>query len=264
MSHSEQVTCELCGKAIGPSGNYELLDGYLCQDCADQLSPWFNEFDMAEVDDLQEQIRLREENQNRIPDFCPSRKFGDEIMVVVDDEAGEFVVTDNQDLWEDNSDIISIDECINCSVDVQKDCVPIGHKRYRYTYNFQVTIDLDHAYLSEITFPLNAHPLEYESEERSFLGMGGFDPSEEEDYAYYVRMGETLENVLMDMEDEDEITDEYDVEEGEFITEGGYESEEDSGNPENTQPGDTVICPWCGCRTRVTGDFHCENCGGNL
>ena len=259
MSHGEQVTCERCGKTISPSGSYELLDGYLCQDCADLLSPWFNEFDMAEVDELENQIRLLEENQDRIPDFHPSRKFGDDILVVVDDKAKTFVVSDQKDLWADNAEIISIDDCCSCSVDVQKDCAEIGHKRYRYTYNFQVTIDLDHEYLSEITFPLNAQPLQYESSEKSFLGMGGFDPSEQEDYAHYAHMGEILENVLMDLEDEDEFTHEFDVQPGEFST-------DPSGCEEVTDhlPGDMVVCPWCGCRTRVTEDFHCENCGGNL
>lgn len=258
MSHSQQVTCELCGKTIGPSGNYELLDGYLCQECADQLSPWFNEFDMAEPEELEEQIRLREENQEKIPDFHPTRKFGDQIKVVVDDQAKTFVVTDSTDLWEDNPDIISFDECINCSVDVQKDCAEIGRKRYRYTYDFQVTLDLDHAYLSEITFPLNAETLAYESSEKSFLGMGGFDPGDQEDYLHYARMGETLENVLMDLEDDQDSTDEYDVQAGEFLVDGAGLEEVD------TLPGETVVCPWCGCRTRVTEDFHCENCGGNL
>lgn len=267
MRKNDRNRCDICGEEIRGIGSTELLDGHICKDCASLLSPWFTEdLDCTELEEIQTQLDGREANQKAIAQFRPTRKFGGDMKVIVDDNAKTFVVTDSRDLWEDNPDIIRIEDVSYCLVTPEEERREIGPKRYRYRYRFLVEIGVDEPdYIDEISFYLNEKPLEYESSEKSFMGFGGFDPEGQPDYDELTALGEKLENVLGD---DDDGTDDglYAVGRGEFNTQPGDTGEAESYLDENGSfvPGKVVVCPWCGSKTIVTDKFCCEHCGGNL
>lgn len=260
----DETCCDICGASIRVIGDTELLDGNLCQDCAKKLSPWFtDDLDCTDLEDIQAQLQGREQNLEDVQEFQPAWKFGFDTKILVDPEAGTFTVAKTRNLYEENTDIIRLDEVLDCTVSAEEDRAEIGPKQYRYRYQFKVDIMLDdHPYLDEIEFILNETPLEYISKEKGFLGFGGFDPEGEPDYDELAALGETIEAVLGG-EEEVEIDPGCEVRPGEFITSGSGRGPKAEVH-EDFQPGKIVTCPWCGSKTVITDRFCCQHCGGNL
>ena len=271
----DNYTCVLCGAETDEELGLEVGDGWICEDCAACLSPWVSEEDLefADTEDLEEQVSLREENQEKLEDFCPTRSFylpGMTEKVYLDDETKTFIVTEDNNIRLENPDLITLEQVMDASVEVEDDREEIGDHLYLYSYNLSLHIELDHPYLSDILFPLHAEPLTFESSEKSFLGFGGFDPEEMPAYQSLASFGQDLADALTDCEEE--INHRYDVRPGEFNLgqELSYEEEEDQELPEEEPAsdgpaeGDVITCPWCGCRTHVGKNFRCESCGGSL
>ena len=255
--------CNICGKNMKPSESTELLDGFICDECKEKLSPWFKEFDTAEVDEIHQQIRGRERNQNEIRNFHPTRKFGEKPMLVIDDDAKTFVVTDSYDLVKANPDIIRLEDVLDCGFFVDDNREKLDNGSFLYTYNFVLDIDLYHDYLDKIRMYLNSQPLELESDKRSFLGFGKFDPSKDVNYHYYQAEGWFLSDILNDKDkpfDVDNDPHRFDVKPGEFNTNGSPSIHVEH----DVNEGNVVNCPWCGCKVKVTDTFRCPNCGGPL
>lgn len=256
MSDFFDGRCSVCGSSVAVAT--ETLDGYICEDCRRKLSPWFEDLEYTDTDDLKEQISLRERNEKNLKVFRPTRKFGESVKVLIDDNSRSFVVYDTMAPVKTTPDLITLDDVLDVSVDVDEECDEIGPDEYRYRYVFLVTVDLDHPYLDHIEFRLNDEALEYISSEKSFLGFGGFDPEGEEDFAYYQDLGDLISDVLNDLEDEDIDTSEYICKPGEFNF-GDGESESANGIS-----GEVVTCPWCGSHVKLKDDYICPNCGANL
>ena len=265
MDLDEMFTCELCGKEINPEYAEEIYDGYICEECSLKLSPFMQELDIAEIEDLEEQISLREENQEKLESFRPTRSFylpGMTEKIFLDDVSKTFLITDGFNLRQENPDIIPLNQVLDASVEVSDDREEIGDHLYNYTYDLQFRIELEHPYLTEITFALCPEPLSFESSEKSFMGFGGFDPEEEPSYRQSVDFGQDLSDALLDMEEE--VNHKYDLKRGEFQLGESSCQEDKEENDVPAEEGQVAVCPWCGCRTHVGSDFRCEHCGGNL
>ena len=265
MEREENMDCVLCGTPVDPEYGEEVYDGWICEDCAQKLSPWVSDLEMLELEDLEEQLDMREENLELLKDFHPTRSFylpGMSEKIFLDDENKRFLVTDGFDIRRENPDIISLDEVVDAEVLVDEEREEIGDGLYQYSYNLSMDISLDHPYLEHIDFLLNAEPLVYESEKKPFLGFGGFDPSEEEGYQYVEGFGYDIFEALMGTEEE--INHRYDVRPGEFQLGEIPEPEEEPEKTEVPVAGESMVCPWCGSRTRINEDYRCEHCGGNL
>ena len=117
--------------------------------------------------------------------------------------------------------------------------------------------------MGDISFPLNEQPLEYMSQEKGFLGFGGFDPEGQEDYDALMALGEKIENVLYS-EDDGTDDEKYRVNPRDFALRVEPQVGVQLDGDNRFSPDQVVICPWCGSKTRVTGSFCCEHCGGNL
>ena len=76
MGLFDKKYCDICGEKIGLLGNRKLSDGNLCKDCAAKLSPWFTERKQSTVEEIREQLRLREENRQKLAGFHPTRTIG--------------------------------------------------------------------------------------------------------------------------------------------------------------------------------------------
>ncbi|MBR0137583.1 MAG: DUF4428 domain-containing protein [Erysipelotrichaceae bacterium] len=179
--------CDICGEKIGLLGNRKLDDGNMCKNCAAKLSPFFTGRKRTSVADIKKQLAYREENERQLADFHPTRVIGNKMKFYVDDENERFVVTRSKEWRKANPDIINLSQVIDCKVTVKEDKDEITFKdaegkeksytpkRYKFEYTFDVEIDVDSPWFSEIKFeltdekPTSPNSLEYrEYEEQAY------------------------------------------------------------------------------------------------
>lgn len=63
MGLFDKKYCSICNEKIGLLGNRKLDDGNLCKECANKLSPWFQDRRKSTVDGIKEQLQYRENNK---------------------------------------------------------------------------------------------------------------------------------------------------------------------------------------------------------
>ena len=119
MGLFDKKYCDICGEKIGLLGNRKLSDGNLCKDCAAKLSPWFTERKQSTVEEIREQLRLREENRQKLADFHPTRTIGVDTKVYVDEPGKTFIVTGAQDIMKANPNLIRMDQVADCQMDIR-------------------------------------------------------------------------------------------------------------------------------------------------
>ena len=168
MGLFDKKYCSVCGGQIGMLGNRKLDDGNLCKECAKKLSPWFSERRHSTVEEIKQQLQYREQNKIAAAAFSPTVEFGDDMKVMIDQRSGTFAVTRYTDFAKYNPDIIPISSVISVIADVDEDRdevyttdsngrnVSYNPPRYTYKYDFNIRINVNHPYFSEITFKLNS------------------------------------------------------------------------------------------------------------
>lgn len=167
MGLFDKKECDLCGAKIGMLGNRKLEDGNCCKDCAKQLSPWFSERRKSTVEDIRTHLAYREENRQKLTQFNPQNIVGDSWKVLVDPNMGVFAVTRSNNWRADNPDLIPLSNVVSCEVERQEHQREIYEKlkdgstrsysprRYEYSYDFQVHINISSPWFNEIEFRLN-------------------------------------------------------------------------------------------------------------
>ena len=152
MGLFDKKYCDICGEKIGLLGNRKLSDGNLCKDCAAKLSPWFTERKQSTVEEIREQLRLREENRQKLADFHPTRTIGVDTKVYVDEPGKTFIVTGAQDIMKANPNLIRMDQVADCQMDIrhtrtelkrenaQGEKVSYDPPVYEYDYTFWMEI----------------------------------------------------------------------------------------------------------------------------
>ena len=170
----EKKECSVCGGEIGLLGNKKLQDGNLCKDCAAKLSPWFNERRESTVEQIQEQLAYREANQEKVAAFNVTRTMGQNTKVLLDEDAGVFMVTSASNLKDANPDVLAFSDVTGCELDIDEDEREIKHTdregkqvsynppRYKYYYNFYININVRNPYFDDIRFKLNGAAVEIE------------------------------------------------------------------------------------------------------
>ena len=150
--------CSICNNKIGLLGNRKLEDGNLCKDCAAKLSPWFSERRHSTVAEIGEQLRYREANQTAVQAFHTTRDLGKYTRVLIDDNAKKFMITSAKDLASANPDVLDFDQVTGCMLDVDESrselktkddsgkSVSYNPPRYEYSYNFYITVRVNHPY----------------------------------------------------------------------------------------------------------------------
>ncbi len=159
--------CSICGGEIGLLGNRKLEDGNMCKTCAAQLSPWFSDRRNSTVAEINEQLAYREENRSRVAAFHTTRTLGENPKVLLDEDAGKFMVTSARNLAEANPDVLDFADVTGCDLDIDEDKTEIEYKdkdgnrqsfnpkRYAYSYDFYIVIHVNNPYFNEIRFKLN-------------------------------------------------------------------------------------------------------------
>ena len=116
----EKKECSVCGGEIGLLGNRKLEDGNLCKTCAAKLSPWFSDRRQSTVAEIQEQLAYREANQAKVASFRTTRTLGERTKVLLDEDAGLFMVTSAKNLAEANPDVLSFSDVTGCQLDIDE------------------------------------------------------------------------------------------------------------------------------------------------
>lgn len=252
----EKKECSVCGGEIGLLGNRKLEDGNLCKECAKKLSPWFDDRRHSTVEQIVEQLEYREANKEKVEAFCVTRTLGEDMKVLIDEDAGLFMVTDSGRVKEANPDVLAFSDVTGCVLDIDEDRTELMREgkdgeeisynppRYEYDYDFYITIHVRNPYFDDIRFRLNSSDVTIEENKQSVWagGSGGrFDPTRDMEYSKYKKMGEEIVKVLQ---------------------QARQQARDEKATAD--APKAAVMCPHCGAQTTVTASKCCEYCGGVL
>lgn len=270
----DKKECSICGGEIGLLGNRKLEDGNLCKSCAAKLSPWFSDRRQSTVAEIQEQLSYREANQERVAAFRTTRTLGEHTKVLLDEDAGLFMVTAAKNLEEANPDVLSFSDVTGCKLDIDEQKTEIEYrdnegerhsfnpKRYAYSYDFYIVINVNNPYFREIRFKLNSRSVDNDEETLldglNSLGSmrGGFrakasgmrgaslTSNAEEvrasvEYRQYEEMGVEIRDALLQVR---------------------QQAREEAAAA--AAPKAAVTCPYCGATTTPDASGCCEFCGG--
>lgn len=241
----EKKECDFCGGEIGLLGNRKLEDGNMCKECAAKLSPWFNDRRRSTVDEIREQLDYREANREKVAAFRTTRTLGESTKVLLDEDAGVFMVTSARNLEEVNPDVLAFSDVTGCLLDIEEDRTELMREdkdgnevsynppRYTYDYNFYIVIQVRNPYFDEIRFQLNGSAVE--------LGRSSLKPERNMEYRRYKEMGEEIREALLQIRKENR------------------EKAEAAAAPKTA-----VTCPYCGATTMPDASGCCEFCGGAI
>lgn len=250
MGLFSKKVCSICGGQIGLLGNRKLEDGNLCKECAAKLSPWFSERRSSTVAQIQEQLEYREANREAVAAFHTTRSLGgDNTKLLVDEDAGKFVVTRARDLQAANPDVVDFSQVTGVDFDIDEDrdeekrkdsegkMVSYAPPRYKYSYDFKIQIRVNHSWFDSIKFQLN--PSGVSTTPEAVIEARKPDPKTHQDYQEYVRMGSEIKTLLM---------------------RGRQQARTEA--QQAAKPKTAVTCPHCGATTFPDVNGCCEYCGG--
>lgn len=266
----EKKECSICGGEIGLLGNRKLEDGNMCKSCAAKLSPWFSDRRQSTVDEIKEQLDYREANREKVASFRITRTLGERTKVLLDEDAGLFMVTAAKNLEEANPDVLSFSDVTGCKLDIDESRTEIEYedkdgerksfnpRRYAYSYDFYIVINVNNPYFNEIRFQLNSESVDNGEEtlldgpdamrrpRGGFGGMrgGSLTSNAEEvlssvEYRQYEEMGLEIREALLRVRQQ--VRDEAAA---------------------AAAPKAAVTCPFCGATTTPDASGCCEFCGG--
>ena len=276
MGFFDKKYCDICGEKIGLLGNRKLEDGNLCKDCARKLSPWFSDRRQSTVAEIREQLDYRESNRAKVSAFRTTRTLGEHTKVLLDEIAGQFMVTSARDLEEANPDVLSLADVTGCQLDIEETRTEIEYKdkegerqsfsprRYACSYDFYIVIHVNNPYFDEIRFRLNSSSVDNDAEtlldgpDRLLAQRGGLRPKGVPD----------RENPPVSNAEEVRSSMEYQKYEsmGQEIREALLHRQPLSESPAvpAAAPGATVTCPYCGATTAPDANGCCEYCGNSV
>lgn len=266
----DKKECSICGGEIGLLGNRKLEDGNMCKSCAARLSPWFSDRRQSTVDEIKAQLDYREANQEKVASFRITRTLGERTKVLLDEDAGLFMVTAAKNLEEVNPDVLSFSDVTGCKLDIDESRTEIEYedkdgerksfnpRRYAYSYDFYIVINVNNPYFNEMRFKLNNESVDNGEEtlldgpdamrrpRGGFGGMrgGSLTSNAEEvrssvEYRQYEEMGLEIRDALLRVRQQ--VRDEAAA---------------------AAAPKAAVTCPFCGATTMPDASGCCEFCGG--
>jgi hypothetical protein len=249
MGLFDKKYCDICGEKIGLLGNRKLENGNLCKECAKKLSPWFSDRRNSTVEEIKEQLAYREENKSNVGAFHTTRTLGTDMKLLLDDDAGKFMVTRARNLDDANPDVLNFSDVTGCNLDIEESSTELkredkdGNKvsynppRYEYSYDFYITIFVNNPYFDEIRFKLNSSSVDITPP--SFGRASVCNPETDTDYRRYKEMGEEIKEALTQVRQD--VRDKIE---------------------QAAAPKTAVTCPYCGATTTPDASGCCEYCGG--
>jgi len=242
--------CSICGGDIGLLGNRKLEDGNMCKTCAKKLSPFFSDRRNSTVEEIKEQLAYREDNQQAVTAFQVTQTLGRGTKILIDEDAGKFMVTSARDLQEANPDVIRFDQVTSVDLNIEEDAseqmrevtdregntkeVSYTPPRFIWSYDFHVTIRVNHPYFDEISFRLNDSDVEL-NENNPLPQLRKPNPKLNPEYLEYEEMGKEIKKIL---------------------TEARAQVRAEA--KAAAAPKQAVTCPWCGATTTPDASGCCE------
>ncbi len=207
--------CDICGGEIGLLGNRKLEDGNCCKECANKLSPWFDERRHSTVEQIKGQLAYREQNRMDLNSFISHEVIGQYYKMYIEMKNGvpyRFVVSSSDNFKDANGDIVLFSNVSSCNADIKEnrreimrtddknEKVSYNPPRYEYTYDFYVKLIIDNTpWFDDMSFKVNSYSVKMISE--APLGFGsmslfgnrtGFDPAYDPKYREYKLMCDTI------------------------------------------------------------------------
>ena len=274
MGLFDKKYCDFCGSKIGLLGNKKLEDGNMCKDCASKLSPWFSDRRHTTKAEIAEQLDYREKNKAAVREFTATRKIGNYMKLILDEDHQKFMVTSASDLIKANPDVLDYSQAAGCFLEVKESRTELKTKnsegksvsynppRYEYSYNFHVTIHVDHPYFDEISYSISNGYVKVG--ERPMTGVqsgwrvsSGFTGIHNENKYY--------ENLNLGNEIKEAVDNMKRIARGEAapVGAGGPGKTADQAAPVQQAAG-PVTCPYCGATTTPDKNGCCEYCGSKL
>lgn len=244
----EKKYCSVCGGEIGLLGNRKLEDGNLCKNCAAKLSPFFSERRHSTVDAIKQQLAYREANREAVEKFHVTRSFGTDTKVLIDEDAGKFMVTRAHNLKEANPDVLDFAQVTGCDLNIDEDAdeekrkdsegnyVSYNPPRFTYRYDFEMIIRVNSPYFDTISFQLNSSGVET-NPDAPVPASQKPDPHNCQDYREMEAMGSEIKTILMNARQQ--VRD-------------------------KAAPKKAMQCPLCGATTTPDERGCCEFCGGAI
>lgn len=279
MGLFDKKFCDICRNKIGLLGNRKLEDGNLCKDCAAKLSPWFSDRRRSTVEDIRAQLAYREENKVAVAAFHTTRTLGRDTKILLDEDARKFMVTSARNLMEANPDVLDYSQVTGCNLDIDEHKNELKHAdkdgrqvsfippRYEYSYDFHVSIYVNHPYFDSMSVRLNPYSIKVGQRPISQLG-----PNNAGRQASLVK-GQIVSNVLGTLAGQGvntvaswnaEYNEYYNM--GQEIVNALTQARQEIRNEVKAQnaPKMAVTCPWCGATTIPDASGCCEYCGGSV
>ena len=251
MGLFDKKYCDICGEKIGLLGNRKLENGNLCKNCAKKLSPWFSDRRSSTVEEIKAQLAYREENRQKVAAFHTTRTLGTNTKVLLDEDAGKFMVTRARDLQEANPDVLDFADVTGCNLDIDesrselkredKDGKEVSYNppRYEYSYDFYITIFVNNPYFNEMRFQVNSSSIDITPPSARPGMPARCNPETNVEYRNCKKLGEEIRQALTQVR--------KDVREK---------------IEQATAPKAAVTCPYCGATTTPDASGCCEYCGG--
>ncbi len=163
----EKKGCAICGSEIEWLDNRKPGGKNYCKDCEAKLSPWFSNRRQTTVEEIKEQLAYREANKIRVAAFHITRILGEDTKVLLDEDAGLFMVTATRNLMEANPDVLALSDVTGCKLDINESEIEIEEKdaggkrhgfnsrQYTCSYDFCIVINVSNPFFNEIRFKLN-------------------------------------------------------------------------------------------------------------
>ena len=271
MGLFDRKYCDICGEKIGLLGNRKLEDGNLCKNCAAKLSPWFSDRRSSTVSQIREQLEYRERNLDEVRSFHATQSFGRGKKLMIDDDRRKFLVASSSNLESANPDVLDFSQIVGYDFEIDEDrdeqkktvdgkSVSYDPPRYEYSYDFYVTIRVDHPYFDEMRFQLNSGSVR--TGNRSMNGPSGNMRlgTGADEYFNFVDMGNEIKEKLHRMQ---HSSDEPEVQEPDRAESAAQESAE-PGIAAGAPAGAAAKCPWCGAVTAPGPDGSCPLCSGPM
>ncbi|MCL2695581.1 MAG: DUF4428 domain-containing protein [Clostridiales bacterium] len=265
MGLFDKKNCDICGGKIGLLGNRKLEDGNMCKDCAKLLSPWFSERRRSTLADINAQLAYREENKTAVSAFRVTRSLGLGTKVMLDEDAGKFIVSGARRWQDENPDVLDFSQVTGCHIDVKENrseekrketdgrMISYNPPRYTYSYDFDVVIHVHSPWFDEIRFRLNNSSIEVKPVHApsGSLAIGGLrlqtggggshDPRQNVAYRECETLGEEIRQALTQ------------------VRQGVRDSIAAANVPKIAKQ-----CPCCGATSIPDANGRCEYCGGAM
>lgn len=238
MGLFDKKFCDICGEKIGLLGNRKLDDGNMCKDCAGLLSPFTTDRRKTTLAEIKDHLAYRENNKSEVAAFHVTRSLGGKTQVLLDEDAGKFIVTSENRWQNENPDVISFSQVTGCQTEIRESKteekrreadgreVSYSPPRYDIDYDFYITINVNTPWFNEIKFKINDNRVDM---------RGSVEYREMERQANEIR---------------------------EALTEVRQEVRQNVAAA--NAPKVAQLCPHCGATTTPDASGRCEFCGGAM